>query len=103
MTTTNIKLEGTDLSSRSAAAIQRHKLTSQISSGNKVIIDLSSILSVSHSYADELFGVFVEAYSLEKFLATIELYGASEHVLKSIASVISHRLKESDRPIPKTA
>jgi len=103
MTAITIKLEGTDLSSRSAAAIQRHKLTSHVLSGNHVIVDLSSILSISHSYADELFGVFVEAYSLETLLADVELYGASEHVLKSIASVISHRLKESERPIPKTA
>ena len=57
MIDTTIKLPGTDLASRQTAATVRHNVASAVSSGNKVVVDLSEIESVSYSYADELFGV----------------------------------------------
>jgi len=103
MTAVTIKFEGSDLSSRSAAAIQRHKIAKQISLDYHIVIDLSNVLSISHSYADELFGVLVEVYGVDKLLANIEFTQASEHILQNIASVIYLRLKETGQPIPKSA
>lgn len=96
MTTVTIKLEGTDLSSRKAAANQYRKITKEISCGNKVIIDLSDVLSISHSYADELFGVFAEVYGITKIIDDFQFHAANKHVLKSIASAIHERNTLSD-------
>lgn len=103
MMTTVIKIEGSDLSSRAAASIQRHKIAHCISHGDSVTIDLSDVLSISHSYADELFGVFTEAYGIEKTLNSLAFHGASDHVLQNIASVIHERAIQTGQDIPKTA
>lgn len=57
MTEITIKLEGPDLASRKTAAIERHKILGHTSTGNKVAVDLSNVVSLSYSYADELIGV----------------------------------------------
>lgn len=103
MTTVTIKFEGTDLSSRTAAATQRHNISHQISCGNCVVVDLSSVLSISHSYADELFGVFAEVNGLDRVTECITFHGAGDHVLQSIASAIHGRVKQTGQVISKTA
>ncbi len=103
MVKVTIKLEGTDLSSRTAAANQYCKVVAQMANGNSVKVDLSSVLSISHSYADEIFGVFSEVYGLQTLIDYIEFHGANDHVMKSIASAIHKRVLLSGQNIPKTA
>jgi hypothetical protein len=103
MTETIIKLPGTDLASRQTAATVRYNVASAVSSGNKVIIDLSSVESVSYSYADELFGVIAASRGFDWLVENVKIVYAKEHVLRVIAEVINRRLKETGQPIRRRA
>jgi len=98
-----ITLSGPDLASRKTAAIERHKLISQTASGSHLVVDLSQVISVSYSYADELFGVLVAVQGWEWFMKNVKLRGANEHVLRVTAEAINRRLKESGRPVKLSA
>src|SRR3990172_7582150 len=98
-----IKLEGPDLASRKTAAIERHKLLGHAAAGNKVVVDLSDVVSVSYSYGDELFGVLAAVQGWDWLSKTVRLEGANEHVLRVIAEVINRRLKEIGQPVAKSA
>ena len=54
MNTEKYTINGCSLASRSAAVSEREKLASAISRGSVVVYDLSSVVSISSSYADEL-------------------------------------------------
>ena len=103
MTDITIKLEGTDLASRKTAAIERHKLVGHIAAGNKVVVDLSSVASLSYSYADELFGVLAAIKGWDWLTKNSRLIGANEHVLRVIAEAIDRRLKETGQPVKRSA
>lgn len=83
----------TDLASRQAAARFRAVVEERVRAGNRVAIDLSPVLSLSESYADELFGVLVARYGLEWFADNLSVRGASPAVFRSIASAIRYRLE----------
>jgi hypothetical protein len=55
------------MASRSSAARECYRLVNAVQQGQQVSIDLSEVLSVSESYADELFGILaarpVESFS----------------------------------------
>ena len=103
MTDTIIKLPGTDLASRQTAATVRYNVAGAVTSGNKVVIDLSEIESVSYSYADELFGVIAATQGFDWLVEHVKIVNAKEHVLRVIAEVISRRLKETGQPIRRRA
>lgn len=96
-------IKSPDLASRSSAAIERHKLLQHIAQGNAVVVDLSDVITISDSYADELFGVLVAVHGLDWFVKNISLINVSEHVLKSIAIVVKRRLEETKQPINLSA
>ena len=98
-----IKLEGPDLASRKTAAVERHKLLGHTAAGNKVAIDLSSVLSLSCSYADELIGVLVAVKGWEWLIKNVQLKNANEHVLRVVAEAVSRRLKETGQPVKRSA
>jgi hypothetical protein len=81
----------TDLASRHSAARVRSEIECALQSGGATL-DLSKVLSISESYADELFGVLVRDLGLERVLAGLHLQGASPNVLHSIVSAIRLRL-----------
>ena len=103
MTEITIKLEGPDLASRKTAAVDRHKLLGHTAAGNKVAIDLSSVLSLSYSYADELIGVLAAVQGWEWLIKNVQLKNANEHVLRVIAEAINRRLKETGQPVKRSA
>ena len=103
MTETIIKLPGTDLASRQTAATVRYNVASAVSAGNRVVIDLSEIESVSYSYVDELFGVIAATQGFDWLVENVKIVNAKEHVLRVIAEVISRRLKETGQPIRRRA
>ena len=98
-----IKLEGPDLASRKTAAVERHKLLGHTAAGNKVAIDLSSVLSLSCSYADELIGVLAAVQGWEWLIKYVQLKNANEHVLRVVAEAVSRRLKETGQPVKRGA
>ena len=85
--------EGTDLASRRTAAHLRNQASTALSSGDKVEFDLSDVVSISESYADELFGVLALEYGINEFVASISIRGASPVVLRRIAEAIKERLE----------
>lgn len=103
MTEITIKLEGPDLASRKTAAIERHKLLGHTATGNKVAIDLSSVVSLSYSYADELVGVLAAVKGWEWLIKNVQFKCANEHVLRVIAEAVNRRLKETGQPVKRSA
>ena len=91
MNTNTVKIPHAGLASRSAAARVRQLVEEQLKCG-EVAIDLSGVTSVSSSYADELFGILVQRYSLGAFTRSIKLVGVSQNVLTEIATAIQYRL-----------
>lgn len=94
MRTINYKLPSGDLASRRLAITERHKLESYLSSGEKVKLDLSEVLSLSESYSDEIFGVLVVKLGADAVLSGVKIENASPAILKSIAKVILRRSNE---------
>lgn len=94
-----IKLPGTDLGSRFAAVEQRLRIASNIAAGKKVVVDLTDVLSISDSYADELFGVLALEHGLNWILDHISFANATDHVLHAIATPIDRRIKERERAL----
>jgi len=87
---------GTDLASRQSAALLRHDIDSVLLAGDKVVVDLSCVESISESYADELFGVLALSGGLAVFSANVLIRGASSDVLRRVAGAIKERLGQSE-------
>lgn len=87
----------TDLASRHAGARFRALIEARARAGDRIAIDVTSVLSLSESYADELFGVLVARYGLDWFVEHIAVRGANPVVFHSIADAIRYRL-QANRP-----
>lgn len=85
-----------DLAARTSARYRRIEIEQAIASNKTIVIELAGVLSVSESYADELFAVLVKKYGLEWFSSNIKLQHASKPVLLSIATAIRRRLENQD-------
>lgn len=103
MTQGLIKLTGSDLASRQVAANYRAELLRLVANNGITEIDLSDVISVSYSFADELFGVLAATHGWVWFTNFVRLRGANEHVLRVIAEVVLRRLRETDHPTAKRA
>ena len=105
MFTYSIKIADTDLASRQAAAELRAQIVQYVLSGNnkKVSLDLSGVLSISESYADELFGILAVRYGLDWFSDNVVLHNSSPFVFRAIASAIRQRLRSQSPEIPDIA
>ena len=96
MKSIDYKFERYDLSSRSSARILRESLLPRWSEGDVIRFDLSSVKSMSGSYADELFGVLSLVIGLKNFLASIRISKSSQCVELAIARAIALRNEKSD-------
>lgn len=88
-----IKINNTDLASRTAARKLRLQMLESLSPNSMVSLDLSSVESVSDSFADELFGVLSAKLGLEEFFARVSVVGAKESVSRAIAVNIRNRTR----------
>jgi len=93
MADTHYTIAETDLASRQAAARFRAVVEARALASDRVAIDLSAVLSLSESYADELFGVLVARHGLEWFAGHVSVHGAKSAVFRSIANAIRYRLE----------
>lgn len=92
-------LDKTDLASRTSANNLRFKIEQVISIRKIAVIDLTNVISISESYADELFAVLVAQHGLEWFSNNIKLLYQlphSNHVLLTISTAIRHRLENQE-------
>lgn len=91
----NYSLPSSDLASRKLAIVERTKIENYIVNKNVLVkLDMDKVASISESYSDEFFGVLVKRYGASTVLSSINIINAKEHVLLSIAQVISRREKE---------
>jgi hypothetical protein len=86
-----VKPDGKDLASRTSALKLRCVIEDTISHGKRVSVDLADVLSISESYADELFAVLVEKHGLEWFSNNVTLSHHAPSLLRSIAIAIKRR------------
>jgi len=103
MRTQHIHIADSDLASRQAAAELRAEVEGCVSAGEDVSIDLGSVLSVSESYADELFGVLALRYGLEWLTEHVALQNTSAVVFRAIAAAIRQRLLSRSPQTPDVA
>lgn len=66
-------------------------------------VNLSKVVSVSHSYVDEFFGVLTAVKDWDWFTKNVHLKDVNEHVLRVIAEAIDRQLKETGQQIAKSA
>lgn len=101
MTNRNSELlypSGSDLASRASARNLRVKAEQTVETGKIAVIDLTNVVSVSESYADELFAILIEQHGLEWFSDNIKLQYQpnSNDILLSIATAIRYRLEKQE-------
>tara|TARA_B100002003_G_C13900519_1_gene438726 strand:+ start:235 stop:543 length:309 start_codon:yes stop_codon:yes gene_type:complete len=89
------KLPVGDLASRSRAIGERKKIEEFLQKNEHLLVNCDDVLSISESYADEIFGVLVVQYGFDFLLENLTIVNAKKHVLQSIASVIDRRNQES--------
>ncbi len=87
----DIRIEESDLASRTSARELRRTIRQKLTSDPCIRIDLSAVKSISDSYADELFGVLSAEIGLEPFLSKVKIIGCSKHLTRVIASNIRNR------------
>lgn len=88
-----IKLASTDLATRYAARDVAARVRNAALNG-QAIVDLSEVLSISDSYADEVFGVLTFVYGLDWLLSHVRVR-ANDEVLQAIAVVVKRRAAEA--------
>lgn len=86
-----------DLASRSRAIGERKKIEELLKENKHILVDCGEVLSISESYADEIFGVLVVQKGFDFLLENLTIVNARKHVLQSIASVIDRRNQESSK------
>lgn len=82
----------TSLASRSKAAETRAcVMTALKANQDKVVLDFSSVDSVSASYADELFGVLSQIFGVDELTQRVQISQASQDTIVVIAKAIYER------------
>lgn len=86
------KLPIGDLASRHSAISLRQEIEIDLLDNKHLIyIDLNGVISISESYADELFGVLVIKYGIETVLNKLKIINVIDNVLNTIVNVIDRR------------
>lgn len=92
---TIISFENNDLASRSTAAVKRAQVMSLLTSGETVSFEFQNVESVSASYADELFGILVQTFSIELISTKVRLLNCNDYCAKEVAEAMFRR---SEKP-----
>lgn len=92
-----------DPASRQSAARLRARVEGEALAGKRVVIDLAEVLSISESYADELFGVLVARHDLAWLAKNVVIQHAAPFVFRAIAEAIRDRLQAQSPEEPDIA
>lgn len=79
------------LVSRKTAIEERNRVITALETNKAVTLDLSDIVSISDSYADEFFGVLSVILSLDQMFERIKVAGATDYHLQVIATAVHRR------------
>lgn len=86
-----ITLKGNSLASRAKAAEFRRIIEPALESAHPVRIDLAGVESISHSFADELFGVIALQHGTDYLVDNVKVLNASDDIMLVIAQCIYSR------------
>jgi len=89
--TNTLKYKGS-LANRTTAAQERARIEALARHGEQVVLDFSDVVSLSGSYADELFGVFTQRHGVQALKSTLKIKGASPAVTRAIGLAIQQRM-----------
>jgi len=67
---------------------------------NKVLVDFEGLEIVSHSFADEIFGVLMEEYGWEFVKHNIKPINASSAIKEVLKTVVAFRFYKKENPQP---
>jgi len=85
---------GRDLASRQRARKIREQIVHEVGADNvRLTFDFSDVRTLSDSFSDELFAVWVQMYGIEWFKKSVILTNLSLEMKQSIVSVIQNRLE----------
>ena len=88
-----VVFDRTDLSSRALAAIEREYISDAIKADENIIVNMGKVLCITDGYADELFGILVRWYGLDRVAEKVQLIG-SEYVLEQVSTAMVSRMHE---------
>lgn len=86
-----LKYKGS-LANRATAARERAQIEEVARQGEQVVLDYSDVVSLSGSYADELFGVFTQRHGAKALKTTLKVKGANPAVAHAIGVAIQNRM-----------
>lgn len=92
--TKTLKYKGS-LANRTAAAKERTHIEAIAQQGETVILDYADVISLSGSYADELFGVFTQRHGTQALRTVLKIKGAAPNVTRAIGEAIQNRMVAS--------
>lgn len=92
-----IKLDRSDLASRALAVPVREEIAGYIVSNINIVLDLDKVMSISASYADELFGILTKNFGIDAVIKKLKIVNFSEPVLESIAEAMQIRSSEQSQ------
>jgi STAS-like domain of unknown function (DUF4325) len=92
MSIINFSEFGSSLGTRFLGEETRKRVAAQLSEVDSVLIDFSGVTTVTHSFADEIFGELISSLGLEAFKRRIHFAGANDDIRAIIRFVISERL-----------
>jgi hypothetical protein len=103
MNAVRLVINETDPASRRAGSLLREEIENSCRDSEIVTVDLGAVLSISESFADELFGVLVSRKGLQWLSEHVAISNAKPAVIRTIADAVSSRLEEQDPRNPDIA
>lgn len=86
---------GDSLGTRFLGEEARKLIETHLNQGESLLIDFSGVTSITHSFADEVFGELVCTLGLDRFKEVIRFVGVNEDSRAIIRFVISERLGQA--------
>lgn len=86
---------GDSLGTRFLGEEVRRLIKAHLSQGKSLLIDFSGVATMTHSFADEVFGELVCTLGLDRFKQVIRFAGVNEDSRAIIRFVISERLGQA--------
>ncbi len=83
------------LGSRGSAEIIREKIKPWLDANEEVTLDFVGIDTITQSFADEIFGIFVRAFGIDYIKGTLKIVNHSESIRNTINFVISYSKKRT--------
>jgi hypothetical protein len=97
MATVSLFEFGDSLGTRFLGSEVRRLIETHLAVGESLLVDFSGVTSVTHSFADEVFGELVSVLGLNRFKQAIRFAGVNKDSRAIIRFVISERLKQATR------